>query len=497
MHVTLPRIGTWDAFRSEARRLAAAGIPPEDATWSRGAAPPDLLASAGPVTDTPALREVRVPKAFPAFARTVAHHSDPERFALLYALLTRLQRERGLMELRTDPLMERLHRMEKAVRRDRHKMHAFVRFREIEPADAAGDGGPAGGPRRRRFGAWFEPDHPIVELGAEHFARRFTDMDWTIATPDLAAIYEDGALRFAEDGPAGAPPEDGTQALWNTYFASIFNPARVKIAAMRAEMPKKYWRNLPEARQIPDLIAGAEARVAEMRAAGPTVPPARAAAITARLEESRMNDDPGGAGLFGHNSIAALKADAVGCTRCPLHADATQLVFGEGPPDADLMVVGEQPGDREDLAGRPFVGPAGQLFDEIAERAGLDRSRVYVTNAVKHFKYEARGKRRIHKSPAISEINQCRWWLDQERELVAPKMILAMGGSAVHALTGDKKGVLKRRGQVEAAIGGAGEPVYVTVHPSFLLRLPDPESRAREEAAFEADLKRAWEMIAA
>ena len=488
MHVTLPRIGTWDAFRAEARRLAAAGIPGEDVTWSRGAAPPDLLA--GPAPDTPALREVRVPKAFPAFARMIAHHSDPERFALLYALLTRLQRERGLMEIRSDPLMDRLHRMEKAVRRDRHKMHAFVRFREILPDDGAPPPG-----ARRAFGAWFEPDHPIVELGAPHFAERFTDMDWTIATPDLAAIYEDGTLRYAEDGPAEAPPEDGTQALWNTYFANIFNPARVKIGAMRAEMPKKYWRNLPEARQIPDLIAGAEARVAKMRAAGPTVAPARAAAIAAQLEDSRMNDDPGGAGLFGHNSLAALKADAEACTRCPLYADATQLVFGEGPPDADMMVVGEQPGDREDLAGRPFVGPAGQLFDEIAERAGLDRSRVYVTNAVKHFKYEARGKRRIHQSPSVGEINHCRWWLDQERELVAPRMILAMGGSAVHALTGNKAGVLKRRGTVETAKGGAGEPVYITVHPSFLLRLPDAESRAREEALFEEDLKRAWEMI--
>ena len=488
MHVTLPRIGTWEAFRAEARRLAAAGIPAEDVTWSRGEAPPGLLA--GPEPDTPALREVRVPKAFPGFARTVAHHSDPERFALLYGLLTRLQRERGLMEIRTDPLMERLHRMEKAVRRDLHKMHAFVRFREILPEDGAP---PAPG-ARRAFAAWFEPDHPIAEPGAQHFARRFTDMDWTIATPDLAAIYEDGALRFEEDGPTEAPPEDGTQALWNTYFSSIFNPARVKIGAMRAEMPKKYWRNLPETRAIPDLIAGAEGRVATMRAAAPSLPPARAAAIARQLEDRTMDDGPG---LFGHNSVAALKADAEGCTRCPLYRDATQLVFGEGPPDADMMVVGEQPGDREDLAGRPFVGPAGQLFDEIAERAGLDRSRVYVTNAVKHFKYEARGKRRIHKSPSVGEINHCRWWLDQERELVAPKMILAMGGSAVHALTGDKAGVLKRRGTVEAARGGAGEPVYITVHPSFLLRLPDPESRAREEAAFEADLKRAWEMIAA
>ena len=174
-----------------------------------------------------------------------------------------------------------------------------------------------------------------------------------------------------------------------------------------------------------------------------------------------------------------------------LHENATQVVFGEGPADADLMFVGEQPGDNEDLAGKPFVGPAGRLFDEIAQRAGVDRSRAYVTNAVKHFKFVPRGKRRIHQKPGAGEVNACRWWLEQERELVQPRLIVAMGATAVHALTGDGKGLLKRRGSVEAARGGANEPVFVTVHPSFLLRLPDEDSRAREEQAFEDDLRAA------
>ena len=258
---------------------------------------------------------------------------------------------------------------------------------------------------------------------------------------------------------------------------------------MRSEMPRKYWRNLPEARLIPDLIAGAGARVEEMRARQPTLPPARAARITRDLA-AQLRKEPTMAEI-GHNSIAALHEDARGCTRCALHEMATQVVFGEGPADADLMFVGEQPGDQEDLAGRPFVGPAGRLFDEVAGRAGVDRSRAYVTNAVKHFKFVPRGKRRIHQKPGAGEVSACRWWLDRERELVRPRLIVAMGATAVHALTGDGKGLLKRRGSVEAARGGAEEPVFVTVHPSFLLRLPDAEARAREEAAFEDDLRAA------
>jgi DNA polymerase len=157
------------------------------------------------------------------------------------------------------------------------------------------------------------------------------------------------------------------------------------------------------------------------------------------------------------------------------------------------MVVGEQPGDREDLSGRPFVGPAGQMFDDVAERAGLDRAACYVTNAVKHFKFVQRGKRRIHQKPGVTEMRACNGWLMQELELVDPRVVIAMGGTALHALTGDGKGILKRRGQIEETRDG--RPLLVTVHPSFLLRLPDAESKARETAAFEADLAQVAELL--
>ena len=465
--VALPRIGTFEAWRNAARELIRAGVRPEDVAFARGEAARGLFeggAPPEPPSSAPGAPAPAVPKAFVSLAREAAHHSDPERFALLYLLLARLKAGEAVM---ADPLIGRLEAMGKAVRRDVHKTHAFVRFREVA----------RNGPRRA-FAAWFEPEHPTLELSAPHFARRFADMDWTIATPDLSASF-DGALRLT-DAPAPRPPAaDAAEGLWQTYYSNIFNPARLKVAAMRAEMPQKYWRNLPEARLIPDLIAGAGRRAEEMRAAAPTLPPAYAEAARLR-KETRMD-------LFGHNSIGALHEEARGCTRCDLHRHATQVVFGDGPADADLMFVGEQPGDNEDLQGYPFVGPAGKLFDQIAHRAGVDRSRAYVTNAVKHFKFEPRGKRRIHAKPNGGEIKACRWWLDQERALVEPKLIVALGATALHALTGDGKGILKRRGGMEA--DADGRPVFVTVHPSFLLRLPDPEVRAREEAAFEDDLR--------
>lgn len=374
------------------------------------------------------------------------------------------------MQDRGDAGLARLREMEKAVRRDRHKMTAFLRFREI---DSMGD--------RRRFAAWFEPDHNIVEPIAPFFARRFGDMDWVIATPDLTASFTGGEIGFGPGRAKPPLPEDATEALWSTYFRNIFNPARLKVKAMQAEMPRKYWKNLPEAAAIPDLIAGAEARARQMQAAAPTRAPARAARIGERLrmvEETPPVDD-----------LDALRRQASACDRCPLHAQATQVVVGEGPRDAALMVVGEQPGDQEDLAGRPFVGPAGQLFDRIAAEAGLDRSTAYVTNAVKHFKFAPRGKRRIHQKPDAGEVEACRFWLDMERDLVRPKLILAMGATAAASVTGRGQGIMKRRGTFEAAEDGT--PVLLTLHPSYLLRVPNAQAKAAAERDFRADLEAA------
>ena len=187
-------------------------------------------------------------------------------------------------------------------------------------------------------------------------------------------------------------------------------------------------------------------------------------------------------------SWEALFDEARGCTRCDLYKFATQTVFGEGPLDASIMFVGEQPGDQEDLAGRPFVGPAGALFDEALEKAGIDRSTVYVTNAVKHFKFVLRGKRRIHNKPDAGEIEACRWWLDHERELIRPPVTVALGATAARSLVGKLVTISKVRG--EPLTLADGSECWVTAHPSSILRAPDEAARNEGKRLFLRDLKR-------
>jgi len=183
----------------------------------------------------------------------------------------------------------------------------------------------------------------------------------------------------------------------------------------------------------------------------------------------------------------ALFEEARGCRRCDLYKFATQTVFGEGPLNASIMFVGEQPGDQEDIAGRPFVGPAGALFDAALEKAGIDRSTVYVTNAVKHFKFVQKGKRRVHNKPNAGEISACRWWIAHERALVRPPVTVALGATAARSLIGKTVTISKIRG-APLALEDGGE-CWVTVHPSSLLRMPDPEKRRESRALFLRDLK--------
>jgi len=186
-------------------------------------------------------------------------------------------------------------------------------------------------------------------------------------------------------------------------------------------------------------------------------------------------------------TLTSLSRDAKECRRCPLYRNATQTVFGEGPTHAPVMLVGEQPGDQEDLQGHPFVGPAGKILDRALADAGIDRSRLYVTNAVKHFKFEPRGKKRLHKKPNAGEIEACKWWLDQELEIVKPALTVALGASAARALAGRPIAIGTSRGRLMDLRDGL--PGLVTIHPSFLLRMPDPGAKAQEYRRFVQDLR--------
>lgn len=261
--VTIPRIGAATAWRDAARGFLAAGIPPEALSWGTEETQAGLFDTAAPLPQGGA---VTVARRFVQLANTVVWHSDADRFARLYAFLWRLQRRPALLQDRSDPALARLLLMEKNVHRCQHKMKAFVRFRETgDPSDT-----------RRSFAAWFEPTHHTVEPTAEFFRRRFADMNWSIYTPSVCAIFDGHSVRFEPGRSAPDLPSDASEALWVTYFRNIFNPARLKVTAMQSEMPKKYWKNMPEAAEIPDLIANASARARAMAAAAPTLPHPRA-----------------------------------------------------------------------------------------------------------------------------------------------------------------------------------------------------------------------------
>ena len=485
-------------WRDAARRLARAGVEPGEVEWEVALPLTCLPASSprergeessvnvdgnSPTVAIPSARlpgegkgegqELRVPREFVERAEAVICNADPERFAFLYHMLWRLRDEPNLLKIASDPDVRRFDALEKAVRRDIHKMRAFVRFRRI--VSDMGD----------RYVAWFEPSHYIVERNAPFFVRRFTGMHWTILTPYRSARWDGEALAFGPGGSrADAPPDDGAEELWLTYYENIFNPGRLKPQAMQKEMPKKYWRNLPEAVLIPDLIKGADQAAKEMIARMPTIPARHHAAIQAKHWQERK-ERPGETDAPA-KTLGELKIQAAGCRRCPLWRDATQTVCGEGPDNAQVVFVGEQPGDQEDIAGRPFVGPAGKVFDTVLDEAEIDREKIYVTNAVKHFKFEPRGKRRIHAKPNAGEVQACRWWLDQELDLIKPKLVVAMGATAALSLLGKAIPVTKMRGQTITRDDGLR--VFLTVHPSFILRIPDAAQKEAEIARFRADL---------
>lgn len=449
----------WQGFRAAVRKLAVAGVAPEHVVWSVRAAD-DLFAQDPPPEAAGAFV---LPRNLVALAETVIQARDPGRFALLYRLIWRAYRgERLLLERITDPDVDRANRLAQSIRRDTHKMRAFLRFRVVR------DGG------MTRHVAWFEPQHYIVESNSGFFVRRFTAMRWSILTPYRSAHWDGEAVSFTDGAnPADVPDDDQLAAYWRIYFASIFNPARLKIGAMQSEMPRKYWKNLPEAAAIPELVAGAAARTQAM-IDHPT--------LSAPLPTGRKRATPPRA----NSPLAQARQDASQCQRCDIHRDATQLVFGEGPLDAAIMLIGEQPGDHEDLAGRPFVGPAGTLLDTALAEAGLDRASLYVTNAVKHFKHLPRGRRRLHARPDAGEIQACRWWLDIERSEIAPRVTILLGATAGAAVLGRTVEVLRERG---VALNLPNGLAVLTVHPAFLLRLPDASARQREYAAFVADLR--------
>ena len=463
-YIELQHQTDFDGWRNAARALASNDIAPNDVTWSVAGHAPELF-QACELSPANSADHFNVPAAFVAVAQSAILNRDPERFSLLYRLLWRVRGNRDVIEAETDHDVARVRGLAKDVHRDQHKMKAFVRFREF------------GKGKETRFVAWFEPFHHIVEASAPFFERRFADMPWSILTPDLCAHWNGHKTVFTPGATkSDAPNSDPLEATWRIYYANIFNPARLKIKAMQAEMPKKYWRNLPEASLIGPLIAKAARTAHDMIASDPPEP------RPSRQRRENLEMTPSHAG-----NLQTIRAAAEGCRDCHLWKDATQTVFGEGAAHASAMFVGEQPGDKEDLAGKPFVGPAGQVLDRALKEAGIERGKIYITNAVKHFKFVPRGKIRLHQKPNTPEIKACRQWYERELAAIQPKLVVAMGATAAQSVFGKITQIGKNRGRlIDLA---ENTKALVTVHPSYLLRLPDEEARLREYQQFVSDLK--------
>lgn len=447
------------AWRAQARDLIARNISPAELLWDE-TPQQHLFAIKTPPSGQGG--KVTVPSAFLQLAEVIACHRSENRWNLLYRLLWRLTHgEKHLLEISTDPLMHELLLMKKAIRRDAHKAKAFVRFRLVQ--EEQGD----------HYIAWHRPDHRILPLVSGFFARRFAAMMWTILTPDESLHWDGKQLIYGAGVDASqAPLKDDLEDLWRSYYRATFNPARIKIKTMKREMPVRHWQTLPETDIIADMLAEA---------------PLRVEAMIAHQEGSKASAADFVPESFG---LTQLRQAATACQGCDLYRSATRTVFGEGSDTAQLMLIGEQPGNEEDLGGRPFIGPAGEILDAALEQAGINRGDIYITNAVKHFRFASQGNFRRHVSPARSHVNACKPWLDAEINAVNPRVIVCLGNTAAKALIDPGFAMKTGRGKWY----GDSPVMLATYHPSSILRAIGNDREEQKQNLYD-DLRAAAAII--
>ena len=459
---------SFDEWRAAARELIARGVAPASVQWQSQAGDGDLFAAMPEATDTSA-PPLRLPRQLVELLESAACFNVADRWAFLYQVLWRWQQGQHDVISPADPDGARLYGMAKAVRREEHDMHAYVRFRERPQEQGA-----------PRFVAWFEPTHDVLPQVARHFARRMGNISWMIATPTATMMWDGETLHA---GPAlmrgPADIDDAGEALWLTYYRSIFNPARLNADLLRSHIPSRFWKNLPEGAIVPAMVSGAangERRTGQTATVGQ-----RSGATMIPISPERAQP------------ARELPTTLDQCRRCELWQSATQAVAGVGPAHSAIMLVGEQPGDQEDLAGLPFVGPAGAVLERAMQEAGIARNSIYLTNAVKHFKWEPRGKRRLHKTPAQREIAACHDWLEQELASVQPQVIVALGSTALKSILQD--GTAAMTPLLGTPIQHDGRWVVTVYHPSYVLRAPDEAMQRQAYRVIVEGLRQALRLI--
>ena len=423
----------WRGWRAATRALVLSAAAPETVRWQVG--------GAGDALPPAAEGAFALSRTLVALCAQAIQARNPDRFALLYRLVWRAQAGERVLDLAADPDVVAARALALAVRAEAHRMRTHLRFLPVEvlPVEA-----PVPKLGNIQYLGWYAPAHFVLEANARLLTRRFARLRWSILTPELGAHWDGDRLSF---GPGLTPADDA--ALLQAFRREGTNWL---MAGWRGD-------DLPEAEALDEAP-----RPPDQPAIGPVVLPTTV--------------DP---------ALSEATTEAASCRRCPLWEPATQTVFGEGPAGARVLFIGEQPGDQEDVIGRPFVGPAGQLLDRALEEARIDRRTIYITNAVKHFKFIRRGTRRIHERPDADEMKACGFWLDVERVRIAPRLIVLLGATAARSALGRAVTIGRERGRPFAL--SPSETGFVTVHPSFLLRLPDEDARAREWRAFVEDLR--------
>lgn len=459
-------VENYEMWREKARDFLHTDISPDEIIWLDSQEPQQQL-FASTNDKQPILiinKKILVPKDFFNLAEIVACHRHTDKWQKLYQLLWRLTHgEKHLLAISSDPLVNEILLLAKAVRRDSHKMKAFVRFRCYETN------------KNKIYVAWYQPDHKILRRVAPFFVRRFGVMDWIIITPDETAAWNAEQLHFLPGNKDFRHlREDALDDLWLTYYRAIFNPARIKIKAMRREMPVRYWHNLPETKIINDMLTEAPKRVTQMLS--------YSEGIASSARDYFPNDI----------NLINLKNAAESCRACPIHECAKQSVFGEGADSAEILFIGEQPGQIETKIASPFSGLLGEYLKKTLKNLDIDTQQIYFTYAVKHFKHKVIDNEIISQNPTIREINACKSWLFAEIDLVKPKIIVCLGLIAARSLISSGFHFKDQRGKWQ---NHKNIPVLVTYNPTTFLSMIDDNIKTQREKTFLQDMKKVTEKL--
>lgn len=440
----------FESWRRAALSLLKSECPPEDVHFITD---DQSLFFETPYVINEVVNPPSLPRSFVENSKLVAAHRDSQTFHLLYRILWRLTHgEKNLLDDPLDPDTRDFELKKKSVTRDMHKMKAFVRFKKIIQEDM------------EIYTATHFPDHRITRLVAPFFKDRFQGMNWIIKTPDETVIWDQEKLQFVPSPKDLTTESDSEEDLWKTYYSAIFNPARIKLKAMKKEMPKRHWKSMPETELIDQLVDEAPERLKIWKELIPQNPVEAKFSTLTQLNES----------------LSQCRS----CEICPL---ATAPVPGEGKVSPRIMLIGEQPGDEEDLQGKPFLGPAGKLLNESLIIAGLDRTEMYITNAVKGFKFLPMKHQRWHKGASMAEVATCRPWLVNEVEIVKPQIIVCLGRTAAQSVLGKLVKMEEVRGRFFRS--SLSPLTYIMPHPASILRTTDSEVREKAHQRFIEELR--------